>query len=320
MEVAIRNSYKEHCNKNIVPIYLQPWWLDIVAKDNWDLTISKKKENVRGFLPFVRNKKFGMTGISLPLLTQYMGPVLNYPKGQKYSKKLGFEKDVIQDLYNSLPNVSSVKQVWGVEFPNWLPLYWLNYKQTTKYSYVINDIKDFDKSFNNFETKIRGDIRKSEKLVEIIDSDDSSILFNLVEKTFTRKNMSMPYSKLLIDNVVSESIKRNQGKMYYAKDENNNIHAAIFIVWDQEKAYYLLGGGDPEYRNSGATSLLLWNAIKEVSVNVNCFDFEGSMIEAVERFVRGFGAIQIQLNSISKINSKRYFILDKMNEFKNNFF
>ena len=76
--------------------------------------------------------------------------------------------------------------------------------------------------------------------------------------------------------------------------------SAIYIVWDANSAYYLLGGSDPNFRSSGANSLLLWEAIKFASGVTKRFDFEGSMIEPIERYFRGFGATQKPYLSISK--------------------
>ena len=39
------------------------------------------------------------------------------------------------------------------------------------------------------------------------------------------------------------------------------VHAVAYVVWDRSAAYYLMGGGDPELRTSGASSLLMWEAI-----------------------------------------------------------
>ena len=47
-----------------------------------------------------------------------------------------------------------------------------------------------------------------------------------------------------------------------AKDDKNNIHASLFLVWNSRSAYYLIGGGDPALRNSEAMTLLMWEAIK----------------------------------------------------------
>lgn len=314
-----KELYIALCNeKNDIPFFLQPWWLDLVCETMWDVVIAKNKDQlVIGALPYFFVKRGTYKGIGLPLLTQYMGPILIYPNNQKYSKKLAFEKDVIQNLYLALPKVAFIKHIWNSNFTNWLPLYWLKYTQTTRFSYTLKNVSEHEKIFEGFETKIRGDIRKAEKIVTVQTTSDYTILYNQVLKTFIRKGMSMPYSESLIKRISALCIERSQGEIYYAIDENNNIHAAIFVVWDNHTAYYLLGGGDPEFRNSGATSLLLWNAIKELPIHISEFDFEGSMIEEVERFVRGFGAKQITLNAVSKTFSTQYYLLEKAYELKN---
>ena len=60
---------------------------------------------------------------------------------------------------------------------------------------------------------------------------------------------------------------------------------------------------DPELSHSGATSYLTWEAIKFAATVTNTFDFEGSMLEPVERFVRAFGARQKPYFEISKIKA-----------------
>ena len=81
--------------------------------------------------------------------------------------------------------------------------------------------------------------------------------------------------------------------MFFAVDGDSRIHAALYLVRDADYAYYLLGGADPRLRNSGAQLLLFWEAIKlAATLNVK-FDFEGSMIEPIERVFRAFGAVQV---------------------------
>lgn len=53
-------------------------------------------------------------------------------------------------------------------------------------------------------------------------------------------------------------------------------------------------------------SFLTWEAIKFSSGVTKTFDFEGSMIESVERFFRAFGAKQKPYFQVSKINSLPY--------------
>jgi hypothetical protein len=51
-------------------------------------------------------------------------------------------------------------------------------------------------------------------------------------------------------------------------------------------------------------SLLMWEAIQRSSRSSKEFNFEGSMLEEVERFFRGFGAKQVPYFIIKKTNSR----------------
>ena len=92
--------------------------------------------------------------------------------------------------------------------------------------------------------------------------------------------------------------------MFIARDSENRMHAAFYLVCDHLSAYYLMGGANPELRNSGAASLCLWEAIRFASPICSRFDFEASMIEPVKGFFRGFGARQVpyfQINKMSRV-------------------
>lgn len=95
----------------------------------------------------------------------------------------------------------------------------------------------------------------------------------------------------------------NARKILFAVDREKRIHAAIYIIWDKNSAYYLMGGSDPDLRHSGATSLLVWETIKYAATVTKRFDFEGSMIEPIERFFRAFGAQQSPYFHITKTTS-----------------
>ena len=66
-----------------------------------------------------------------------------------------------------------------------------------------------------------------------------------------------------------------------------------------------MGDGHHEDRNSGATSLVMWQAIQFVATVSQVFDFEGSMIEPVERLFRGFVAFQTPYFAGAQVRSKR---------------
>ncbi len=81
------------------------------------------------------------------------------------------------------------------------------------------------------------------------------------------------------------------------------MHAACLFVWDNLYCYYLFGAANPEYKTSGAMSLLIWEGIKLAKSRHVDFNFEGSMIKPVERFFRNFGGSQLPYFRIYKNNS-----------------
>jgi len=88
-----------------------------------------------------------------------------------------------------------------------------------------------------------------------------------------------------------------------------NLHAALFIVWDENCAYNLISTINPKFRSSGASSLVFWEAIKHMSTKSKLFDFEGSMDKNIEESFREFGSTQIPYFRIRKFNSVCFKIL-----------
>lgn len=61
-------------------------------------------------------------------------------------------------------------------------------------------------------------------------------------------------------------------------------YAGVLLVWDSDAAYYLMGGGNPNLRNSGLTSLYIWMSIIFAPTVTKRFNFDGFMIGSNERF------------------------------------
>jgi hypothetical protein len=302
-----KEVYRALCSKEAsIPFFCLDWWLDVVAgENNWDVAIAMKGQNAVAAMPYLLKRQMGFTYITMPPLTQTLGPWIR-PGHAKYAKKLGQQKDLMIQLINQLPRFDYFLQSWEYSQTNWLPFYWNGFQQTTRYTYVIEDLSDLDKVWSGFAENIRREIRKSKNRFNLSVNDNPSIaeFIQLNKKVFARQNMKMPHNEELILNLDQACVERNARKMFIAVDEEGRPHAGVYIIWNQHSAYYLMGGGDPELRNSGATSLCMWEAIKFASTVTMKFDFEGSMIEPVERFFRAFGGKQKSYYSISKVPSR----------------
>lgn len=300
----MKKIYEELCQQESgIPIFSQSWWLDVVVgAENWNvIVVEDKNKRILATMPYVQQKKYGFNVSIMPKLTQTLGPWLKEYNGG-YSKKLGYEKDNMQAILDQLPNFHLFNQSWHYSYTNWLPFYWNGFKQTTRYTYVIEDLTDLDKVYKGFQSKIKGDIKKAKNRFNLKVRDDLSIddFITLNKLVFSRQGIKLPYSDEFIRNLDKACLDNQCRKLLIAEDDHGKYHAGVYIIWDKQSAYYLMGGADPELRSSGATSLCLWEGIQFAATVTKRFDFEGSMLEPVERFVRGFGAKQKPYSVIRK--------------------
>lgn len=307
-----KNKYRALClQEPSIPVFSQAWWLDAVAGDAWDVALLEHNGVVVASLPYVTRMRFGLRLLGQPILTPSLGPWLRTGEARS-ARRLAREKTLLQALYQSLPTYGQYNQNWYCERTNWLPLYWLGFEQSTRYTYRIEQLDDMDVVWKGFDTNIRTDIRKAENKFGVTVRTDCSIesFLALNKKVFERQSMAVPYANEVVMAIHAAATSQQACKLFVAVDDQGRQHAGVFIIWDSNSAYYLLGGGDPDLRNSGATSLCMWHAIQFVATVTKKFDFEGSMIEPVERFFRGFGATQTPYSVITKTNSKIIRILN----------
>lgn len=303
--ITNKEKYIDFCNHNDIPLFIEPWWLDVVCgEDNWNVIIAEQGGNIFAVFPYFISKE-RLINIKNPFLTPRLGPYIKYPDNQLSHRKRSFEKKVINQIIEQLPKYDYLNVNLEYNFDNLLPFYWNDFTLKVSYSYLLEDIKNIDKKFNGFASNIRRKIKQAEKKLQLKTSDDVQVIWDLVSLTFKRQNKKPPYSFALLKDLDKELKNNNRRSIYFAEDENGNVHSAIYIVFDSKRAYYLIGGSDPDYKKSGASSFLLWNAIKDASKRVDCFDFEGSMIEPIERYFSEFGAIQKPYYGITKIGNKK---------------
>ncbi|MGB4839350.1 MAG: hypothetical protein WBP08_10180 [Saprospiraceae bacterium] len=273
-----------------LPVFFHPDWLDITSKGgSWDVALTTDKSgDITAILPYYITKKYGQRAIIMPHLTPYGGIyiVANYAsKTETYIKN---EKEFISELISYLPeNIVYYSQSYFYNFNNWLPFYWKGYQQTTRYSFVINDLRHW--TIDNVSTNIRNKIKKADQELEIITIDDPSIIYKQIYNVLYNKDIHLSLSLdtfLALDRWLKSEGKR---LMLGAVDSQGNIHASIYLLFDLDKTYSLIIGSDISLRQSGAVPFVIYHAIKESSKRASAFDFEGSMLESLFDLFAGFG-------------------------------
>lgn len=302
-----KEKYIKFCLDNSdIPIFSQPWWLDAVCGENgWDVVIVEKGNEIFATMPYIKPvSKYGLTYSCMPKLTQKLGPYIKYPAGQKYEAKLVYEKKITKEIIELLPKVDYFLQNFNLTITNWLPWYWLNFNQTTRYSYRIPYICEFSEIVKNFSRNNRQLYNKKDTNLSIVHNLTIEDFYNTCKKTFDRQNLPIPYSFDLVKRIFKACSKNNAGLAFFSVDENGDIHSVSYEIWDNNTVYSLFGGADTKLRNKGGKNYIMFEAIKFAMNNGKSFDFEGSMIEPIENFYRQFGAIQTPYFQITKMSRK----------------
>jgi CelD/BcsL family acetyltransferase involved in cellulose biosynthesis len=303
-ETGSRDNYRLWASGEVgIPIWHQPWWLDATAGDNeWDVLSVIDGGQVAATLPYTLVKRRGFTVMSQPPLTQSLGPWFS-SAGEKGVPKLSMQHKLLGQIADSLPKVDSYRQNWLPEMGNWLPFHWRGFDQTTRYTYRLN-LGDGGKNlWQNLEGSSRREIRKGGNRNELVamEVDSLDLVWPVIRNTFERQGRQVPFPRNLLERILVRGSREGAVSLYLARDANETTHAAAVVVRDSVRAYYLLGGTAPGFRTTGGMSLLLWNALQDAQDRgLQIFDFEGSMIEPVERFFRTFGAVQTPYFRVSK--------------------
>lgn len=318
-EINNKEIYRQMCSEQSdIPLFLQAWWMDAVCNNDWDVVLAKNNDKIEGVLVYHLVNKASFKLIINPQLTQNSGLWLNYPKKLSVKQKLDFEKRVCNVLIDEIEkmDLSYYDQCFHHSFSNWLPFYWRNFTQTTRYTYQIKDISNTDQCFKNFSYSKRTNIKRAEKSLKVHFNMLPEDFYAHLKENLAKKNQEVFYSEQKFLNLFNKASERNQAFIVSVNDSDGQTHAALFVVWDQMSAYNLISSIDPAFKASGASSLIVWEAIKYMSKKTQIYDFEGSMDENIENSFKEFGAEQVPYFRIIKEQSQIFKALLALRKWK----
>ena len=274
-------------------------WLRMYKDDVQIYGIYDKGDNLIGGFHLYKQKRFGLTIYRDSPFTPNIGPFLQIKAKNpvimmnKWKEVLSLMADFFEKLPYSVISISLNKDIVDTQ-----PFIWKRFKVIPGYTYIIDLKKSIEDIRKGMSVVRRNDINKALKDELIAKySDNLEIVKSLVIKTFLRQNKKT--DQYYLDKVLFEFAKKNNS-FSFVTFQNNKPIAIVFCVYDNNTAYYLLGGYDSKNSHHGAGALAMWEAIKfSIKLGIKYFDFEGSMIPQIERYFRGFGG---KLCSYYRIN------------------
>lgn len=256
-------------------IYGHSWYLDVVSPD-WQALVTPDYSSV---MPLTCRKKFGFSYLFQPLLSQQLGIYNRSP----------LKPEDIDQFLSSIPTEFRLVEITlNDQNPRGtiLPVQ----EHTTCH---LNLNKPYAQISGQFSENTKRNLKKANlenmrfrtnitvpEFIEVLEKDKSAGARILLSGN----------NRAILSKLSSTLINRSAGMICGVKNRHGDLVAAALIAQDKAWHYYLAPAMNEEGRESRAMFYLIDRYIHLHSGLPATLDFEGSDIESVARFYKGYGA------------------------------
>ncbi|MEZ5006944.1 MAG: GNAT family N-acetyltransferase [Chitinophagales bacterium] len=265
-------------------LFAKTWYLQALNV-SFEILICLKKEKIKGGIVLTKDR----WGYYInPVLCKYLGIYFSPFEGNSYTVE-SRQREVQNALVEKLNQLGSFEYTFHPNYTNWMPFERVGFKQTTRYTYLIQleNLKD-EEILAQLNGRLRNKILKANSFsIKLLnDFQEALVIF---EATYKRQGIDLPISKDRLVTLIVELKKQNAFHLIGAYDDQNKLQAALGLFYDHKTAYLILNGVDSSADN-GANEALIFNGIQWAKQKgLKTFDSEGSMIPSIESFYRQFG-------------------------------
>lgn len=216
----------------------------------------------------------------------YFGSILfkNFSHYTPY-KRQQKEFEITEFIVNEISLDEKVSFTMSPGFTDIRPFKWFNYhkESTHQYKCEINytgilNIGEID--LDHYKNKLISTLRRRELKANtkctIKEEKDYNILNTLHKKTFERQGIQRNKSEEdLLISITKSAIYHNYGKLLIAYIDELPVSATLFL-YDSKASYYLFGANDPDFRNTSASTKLMYqNIVDTKEAGLQKIDFIG---------------------------------------------
>ncbi len=262
--------------------YAYSWYLDAVCSEWYAYIIDDYKE---GF-PLQINCKWGLTYSLQPFMTQQVG----------FLGKNNEAFDII------------LKEIEQQVFYYYYQLFFFNVTHQVDVEVRNNYQMSLKDTYDNLKLKFKTNTKRNIKKAETFESKI------IISETSGREDLDFIFNNSVVDYNESQRDKikkllcnaeKNKALKIYKSVLNKEIVSINVYIVNSKRAVYLLSAQNDLGKQSKASFLLVNRFIQDYSGTPIILDFEGSNIEGVARFYRGFGAEKITYQAIKKKSLKK---------------
>ncbi len=245
--------------------YAYSWYLNIVSP-GWEALVTPDYKFV---MPITVKKKYKIPYVVQPVLTQQLG-VFSTEKT---------EPEVINEFIKNIPYYS----------------YELNLNEENLTEETIqfpNYILDLNKSYQEIKKSFaKNTIRNIEKCVSYdLSVEENLPVQNFIEFYESAENKFYKIDPSLLKELLQAGVENRKIVLKGVRDSEKQLIAVLCLLISGDRITYLLPVSNDMGKKCFAMFFLINEIIKNEAGTKKILDFEGSRIDNIARFYKGFGA------------------------------
>lgn len=282
-------------------VFAEPWWLDAAtgSPEAWRPNLLRSADgSVRAAWPMpTRATSRGAVATGAPY-TPFLGPQL--PDREPGVGRVSADVELLDALAEQLADQAHVEAACMPELDYWTPLAWHDYTETTRTTWRITAGTPPEEVRAGMRKGTRSTLTAAERDGLVVSPGAVEQLLLACEATFAIQGRDEVPGRVVLERVARAAIERDRGGILAVTTADGVLASAGLFVWDDRWTWNLANGRIAESGATGAPTALLWTAIQHAMARGTGFDFEGSMLRPVEKFVRGFGGSPVAYHVVRR--------------------
>jgi hypothetical protein len=260
----------EKWNKSILHaknqlVYAETWYLDIVSPD-WEALVADDYEYV---MPLPVKTKYAIPYLVQPILTQQLG----------IFSASEISEIIIKEFLKKIP----------------YPSYELNFNEENFIpeaeafpNYILSLRPSYEQLRAKFSKNTRRNIEKAQQaglqVRDFLSVNDFLNFYYSLEKKFIFPERS------LLEMLIGKGKERNAVDIFGIFSPHNELIATLCMIHSKKRFTYWIPVSNAVGKKTSAMFLLVDEIIRQNAESEAILDFEGSRIEGIARFYKGFGS------------------------------
>lgn len=232
-------------------------------------------------------------------LTPYGGIIFENPRSSHVRPGESREHQIIDKILEKIQalNCGNVTLTNGPGLVDVRPFVRRGWKERVLYTYIVSLRQDI---FSHISHDARNRIRKAQKMgITVTKEYNPEIYWKLLRATYEKQRLDVPVKKEYLFALMDMLSRHNLGEMYLAKTPSGDAVSATFNAYDSRMAHGWEGANDPAFRNTGATSLLVYEVFTDLRERgFSQFNMMGANIPHLAHFYASFDPTLVPYYSV----------------------